>query len=117
MNKESDKKGKKGKTYIVCLGTFTCHLYRVIDRMGIENTHVWMTFGNDHGFLSSCIQHCDIKDRFILLAKGNKEILEEESEYRLMKSLHQYNKREIIKIYEQLMLLYGQLSWKNRIKS
>lgn len=51
------------------------------------------------------------------LAKGSKEILEEESEYRLMKSLHQYNKKEIIKIFEQLMLLYEQLTWKNRIKS
>lgn len=51
------------------------------------------------------------------LVEGSKEKLEKKSEYRLMKSLHQYNKKEIIKIHELYMSIHEHLTWKNRIKS
>lgn len=58
----------------------------------------------------------DFPDEYQLV-KGSKEILEKESEYRFMKSLHQYNKKEIIKIHELYLSIHEQLKWKNRIKS
>ena len=67
MKKESDNREKKGRSYLVCLGTFACHLGREIDRMNIENMHVWLMDGNAGGFISSCIRHYQTEDRFILL--------------------------------------------------
>ena len=52
-----------------------------------------------------------------LLEENSKEKLKDESEYRLMKNLHQYNKKEIIKICELMMSIKEQLTWKYRIKS
>ena len=73
MKKEYDNREKKGRTYLICLGTFACHLGREIDKMGIENMHVWLMDGNAGGFMSSCIRHSQTEDRFIiLLACGGK---------------------------------------------
>ena len=58
----------------------------------------------------------DFPDEYQLV-EGSKEKLEEESEYRLMKSLHQYNKKQIIKIHELYMRIHEQMSWKKRIKT
>lgn len=65
------KKGpeeKKNRTYLVCMGTLACQLGRSVDSQNIEGMNVWMTSVNDHGFLSSCIRHCNMEDRFVLLA-------------------------------------------------
>ena len=67
MKKEFDNREKKGRTCLICLGTFACHLGREIDKMGIENMHVWLMDGNAGDFLSSCIHHSQTEDRFILL--------------------------------------------------
>ena len=58
----------------------------------------------------------DFSDEYQLV-EGSKEKLEKESEYRLMKCLHQYNKKQIIKMYELYMRIHEQMSWKKRIKS
>jgi len=65
------KKGpeeKKNRTYLVCMGTLACQLGRSVDSLNIEGMNVWMTSVNEHDFLSSCIRHCNMEDRFVLLA-------------------------------------------------
>ena len=57
----------KGKTYVLCLGTFACHIGRELQRTVGDDRYIWMMDGNDNGFLGSCIRHCQIEDKFILL--------------------------------------------------
>ena len=73
MEMKLNNREKKGMTYLICLGTFACHLGREISKMGIENMHVWLMDGNAGGFMSSCIRHSQTEDRFIIfVACGGK---------------------------------------------
>ena len=66
MDTKLNNREKKGMTYLICLGTFACHLGREINKMGIENMHVWLMDGNAGGFMSSCIRHRKTEDSFII---------------------------------------------------
>ena len=73
MEMNLNNREKKEMTYLICLGTFACHLGREINKMGIENMHVWLMDGNAGGFMSSCIRHSQTEDRFIIfVACGGK---------------------------------------------
>ena len=45
MEMNLNNREKKEMTYLICLGTFACHLGREINKMGIENMHVWLMDG------------------------------------------------------------------------